>query len=406
MKLALHIGTTKTGTTSCQRWFAGNRPALAEQGVVYPETLGDVNHRKLMVYGRDSDKPDEAFARNGIKTKEDHAAFRKTLEAEFAAEVAAHPNARTWVISNEHLHSKITTLRMIRRVRDFLAPHFDQITVYLHLRPQVDLLVSGASQRARLGKPVTPGSLTRKSVSENSAYFNYDQIVTRWEDVFGADNLRVVPFMRHSNIAAFLADETSIDRRGLNDIPHDNEALDWRTMGLVNALGDHTAGLGNLTFALDLRHIPVQERLQIGRSMAEGIQDRFAKTNARLIKRRPDLEPGDLTPDWANYDGVPNIYRLEDTDLFGAQLAHVVQSYRQGLRLERARALLAEAALDFAEKRKAIAREKLAQATAELALNAPQPKYVDDLAALHTRAADLSAQFGKGPQDNTSPSVE
>lgn len=398
MKLALHIGTTKTGTTSCQRWFAGNREALAEQGVIYPASLGDVNHRKLMVYGRDSDKPDEAFRRNGIKTKDDHAAFRKTLETEFTAEVAAHPNARTWVISNEHLHSKITTLRMIRRVRDFLAPHFDQITVYLHLRPQVDLLVSGASQRARLGKSVTPAALTRKSVSENSAYFNYNQIVTRWEEVFGADHLRVVPFTRHSNITALLADEISIDRSTLNDIPHDNEAIDWRTMGLVNALGSHAAGLGNLTAALDLRNIPVRDRLQIGRVMAQEIQDRFNASNDRLIRRRADLDTHDLTPNWGDYDGIPNIYRLEDTAEFGSQLVHVLMHYRQGLRLERARALLAEAALDFAEARKVMARDKLAQAREELAIKEPQGKYTEDLAGLLARAEDLSALFGKGPQ--------
>ncbi|WP_069301072.1 hypothetical protein [Neptunicoccus sediminis] len=398
MKLALHIGTTKTGTTSCQHWFAGNREALAQQGVIYPESLGEVNHRKLMVYGRDSDKPDEAFRRNGVHTKDDHAAFRKTLEAEFAAEVAAHPQARHWVISNEHLHSKITTVRMIRRVRDFLAPHFTEITVYLHLRPQVDLLVSGASQRARLGKPVTPAALTRKSVSENSAYFNYDQIVSRWEEVFGAEHLRIVPFLRQSSITAHLAEEIGIDRSGLNAVPHHNEAIDWRTMGLVNALGEHRTELGNLTAALDLRNIPVEESLQIGLTMAQEVQERFNRSNARLVKRRDDLEAGDLIPDWSRYDEVPNIYRLDDSALFGAQLAHVLTHYRQGLALERARALLAEAALDFAEKRKNIAREKLEQARATLELKAPQDKYTPELATLQARADELAEQFGKGPQ--------
>ena len=33
MKLALHIGTPKTGTTTLQRWFAQNRTALQAQGV-------------------------------------------------------------------------------------------------------------------------------------------------------------------------------------------------------------------------------------------------------------------------------------------------------------------------------------------------------------------------------------
>jgi len=39
--LILHIGQTKTATTSLQTFFADNRPALAAQGVLYPEVPAD-----------------------------------------------------------------------------------------------------------------------------------------------------------------------------------------------------------------------------------------------------------------------------------------------------------------------------------------------------------------------------
>jgi hypothetical protein len=48
MKLILHIGTHKTGTTSLQAWLANNREALAANGVSYPHATvahGSGHHR-------------------------------------------------------------------------------------------------------------------------------------------------------------------------------------------------------------------------------------------------------------------------------------------------------------------------------------------------------------------------
>ena len=50
MKLILHIGTAKTGTTTLQHWFASNRESLQVQGIYYPNSLGKVNHRKLSLF--------------------------------------------------------------------------------------------------------------------------------------------------------------------------------------------------------------------------------------------------------------------------------------------------------------------------------------------------------------------
>ena len=171
MKLALHIGTAKTGTTSLQTWFATNRDALGAQGVWYPRAPGAENHRKLMVHARDSDKPDPSFGKFGIRTPAEHEAFRTRLRHDLTVEVAASQRLghHIWVMSSEHLHSKITTPAMITRLHDLLSPLFDDITIHLHLRPQIDLLVSNASQRARMGRPVTRAELTRDAVSSSSS---------------------------------------------------------------------------------------------------------------------------------------------------------------------------------------------------------------------------------------------
>lgn len=342
MKLSLHIGTPKTGTTSCQRWFAKNRDKLRAQGVIYPQSLGAVNHRSLTVYGQGFGTPDPSFQRRQIKTAGDHSAYREHLRAEFAAEVQEHPSAHRWVISNEHLFSKIKTIEAITRVRDFLTPHFEEITVYLHLRPQVDLLVSGASQQARLGRVVSLKTLTRPAVSDSSAYFNYDQAATRWASVFGMENLRLVPFKKHPSITEYLQNTLGINREDTTPVPHINEALGWQAMEMVNGLGAQTAQLGNLTNSLFLNQLPKGERLQIGLTVAEKIQARFTDSNTRLAARHPEITLADLTPDWSRFDTPANASRLSDDAKYSEQLAYVITRYRQELRLEQARAALAE----------------------------------------------------------------
>ncbi|MBV1863453.1 MAG: hypothetical protein KUG74_03370 [Rhodobacteraceae bacterium] len=396
MKLSLHIGTTKTGTTSCQQWFAENREILREQGVIYPTSLGDVNHRSLMIYARDTNKPDKSFARRKIKTSADHKAFREKLRNRFAAEIGQHKAARHWVISNEHLHSKITTLAMIRRVKAFLEPHFESITVYLHLRPQVDLLVSGASQRARLGQIVSLKTLTRPAVSENSAYFNYEQIADRWSRVFGRENLHLVPFRKFPNIAEYLAGEIGIERDKTSVIPHHNEALDWRSMGLVNALGQGGAELGHLGKTLFLDQLPMSEKLQIGQDLARQIQSRFTNSNTRLAALHPEITLDELTPDWARYDAEPNVYKLEDTCEFSEPLVYLINHYRQELRLERGRALLAEAELAIMTQKEA-AQEKLSQATTALQFRHCLPELQERRKKLQTRRDGLQGRITAPP---------
>jgi len=365
MRLALHIGTPKTGTTSFQRWFADHRVALREQGVVYPETPGAVNHRHLTVYAQDSDKPDKHLAHLGIHSPQDHDRFRQKLRADFAAELHSHAGAHLWVMSNEHLYSRIRTIEMIERLQAFLHPGFEQIDIYVHLRPQVDLLVSGASQRARLGQEVSVQTLTRPGVSEISAYFNYNMTLKRWVHVFGQKHVHLVPFRQHPDMTAYLSDQLGIERAGMARSARVNTALDWRAMALVNGLGDQAGAVGFLAQNLFLDQMPVQENLQIGLELAQEIQGRFVKSNTELVARHGDIALADMEPDWTRYEAPPNVQQLPGAAVYAGQMAFVVKRYRQELRLERVRALLAEAEL-LSLKQDPQADLKRAEARSEL----------------------------------------
>jgi len=370
MKLALHIGTPKTGTTSLQRWCATHRGALAERGVRYPEVFGAESHRRLMVYARDTDRPDESFARFGVTDASGHARFRAELETGLDREIAAHPGCPLWVVSNEHLYSKITSEPMLVRLRDFLAARFAEVTVYLHLRPQVDLLISNASQLARMGRIVSRAELARESIGPRNLFYGYDRTVAEWEAVFGARRLRLVPFRREPDILAVLLRELAIDATGLAPPERVNEALDWRAMALANAirLGMAAAGGGRVPdFHLD--RLAGAERLALGRALAEEIQARFSAANARLADRRTDITAADLTPDWALHPVEGNLHLLDAPCLFAPQLAQAVTLLARDRALETWRRLVAEGRLAAAlgdRAGSARAEEAAVRAVAEL----------------------------------------
>jgi hypothetical protein len=177
MKLILHIGTAKTGTTTLQHWFASNRESLRAQGIYYPQSLGKVNHRKLSVFAMNRVNSDRYSHKNEISSVEDYQIFKSNLTRDFEQEYAENSEINTWVISNEHLHSRLTKIEMINQVKQFLSDKFEEIEVLVHLRPQVDLAVSLASTATRAGNIVNYSCFSQQIKSDH--YYNYDRLIEK-----------------------------------------------------------------------------------------------------------------------------------------------------------------------------------------------------------------------------------
>jgi hypothetical protein len=235
---------------------------------------------------------------------------------------------------------------MITRLYALLKPHFTEITIYLHLRPQVDLLVSNASQSVRSGRPVNRADLTRQGVSAISNFFNYNNFLTQWEAVFGAQNIRLVPYRRTPDITQLLIKDLGIDASRLPPVVSVNPSLDWQAMAVSNILhaGFAKLGLGKPPgFYLD--EMKGADRLQLGRRLAQEIQARFDDCNAKLAKRRSDITLADLTPDWTQHDELGNLDIVEAPCLFAPQMAQVLRRFAQDQAMERWRRHIAEGRL-------------------------------------------------------------
>lgn len=327
MRAIVHIGTEKTGTTSFQNFMHINRDRLAAKNVLYPRRLGGTNHRHIASYGLSLETADESVTSMGIDTQEKFEEFYRNVETTLREQVESGASADFCIISSEHLHSRLTSTQQIQRIKDLLKGHFEDIDVHIHLRPQIDVAISLASTQSRVGGAVTRGFFNQ--VNKDRMYYNYDRLVGAWEAVFGADNISCIAFTEFPDYLSWLTSKYSFDFSDLPMPDRTNEALDVRTMAMVNALVDSGTPQRIDFQILDI--LPVEQKLTLDEAFARQVQRRFEESNRSLIDRRNDLRPGQLQPNWSKFPEHGTFAILEQPCLFSAQLASLVSYYNKAI---------------------------------------------------------------------------
>lgn len=186
MKCLLHIGTEKTGTTLLQDWLLENRDALSRQRVYLPTTLGKRDHRWFTAFFQR--KPDEWFKRKGIRTGEDKKrVFEGFLDRVVAEVKQAEKQHDLFIITSEHLHSRIEDRETIENIRQFLDTIFEQTTILCYFRDQADMAVSLYSTALKTGHTAPLDDFLSRTVTPTSRYYDFKHIADDWSEVFGRE---------------------------------------------------------------------------------------------------------------------------------------------------------------------------------------------------------------------------
>lgn len=188
MKVTLHIGTEKTGTSSIQEALRKSRDTLAKKGILYPELFGTINHMEIAVACRQSSEPDELQIIeqkrfNGINL----AHYRVKLQHQLVCEIEAGTFDRL-ILSNEHCHSRLRLERSMINLVRFLEPISSEIEILVYLRRQDRLAVSASSTRTRHGGQ---GILFPKREHPQFYYYQYDELLELYARHFGRDAITV-----------------------------------------------------------------------------------------------------------------------------------------------------------------------------------------------------------------------
>lgn len=194
VEVVLHIGTEKTGTTSIQRFFADNRPILAQHGILYPIVPGRANHMRLAAYASNDDAQLRFRKHLGIGAGELFKNFRDSFADELRSEVLESGCERV-VLSNEHCHSRLIEREEIERLKELLERFAKRIRIVVYFRRQDKLAVSHYCTLIKVGaipERILPELAAGEYFGSKVPYY-YDHwaVYNNWVSVFGAENVKV-----------------------------------------------------------------------------------------------------------------------------------------------------------------------------------------------------------------------
>ena len=192
MKLILHIGTEKTGTTSIQKFLLQNREALNKQNILYPKsTCGPLgNHRWVPTFAYNQKFEDDftigKFNGDSILRKN---SLDKKLD-EFKKEIS-NSNANICLISSEHFSSRLENIEDIYKLKSILEDIFDEISIILYIRKPINYAISLLSTSVISGG--TPLGLDLESFKKRSNL----NLIKKWEKVFLIENIKIKLFEKN-----------------------------------------------------------------------------------------------------------------------------------------------------------------------------------------------------------------
>jgi hypothetical protein len=301
-KCYLHIGTMKTGTTTLQNFLSGNRETLAKHGICYPKPLDFDNHTLLAAFAQRVDKIDDLRMRRGAKNTEDVVLLRQNIKKMFDEEMNSI-NMQKVLFSSEHLSSRLVSEDEIRSLYNLISPHFSEVEIVLYLRLQDELALSIYSTQIRTG---STEKFRIDKFKPNSQVLNYSTLLSRWENVFGKDNINIrifdrQCFQKQSLVQNFLM-TIGLSETECSDFPDDdkvqNVSYDCPSLETLRYLNSYLPRFIDKSINVNRGDIgEVFEKISIGdikprlsKYDAEEILKVFDESNIRVFERYGLLE--------------------------------------------------------------------------------------------------------------------
>ncbi|MBM28982.1 MAG: hypothetical protein CME58_11470 [Halieaceae bacterium] len=225
MKLVLHIGTEKTGTTAIQSALSSQREYLLRNGVCYAKSAGDLNCQGLAAAFTSLGVRDDYVVKSQLTDPERYRDWRQNLLQMMRREIsAAKDRCHTFVLSSEHFSSRLIKNADVTDLAKYLGTEFDDVAVVCYLRRQDLMATSRINEGLRAGFP----QRWFPSVTEGNALphlYDYRALLERWSAAFGESAVKPRIFERSKLVAESIVADFSETHLGLPVSPTAAENL-------------------------------------------------------------------------------------------------------------------------------------------------------------------------------------
>ena len=183
----LHIGTEKTGSSSIQAFLNQNRKTLLKDGILYPHTSIGGSQWEFVALTHPCPWTMDVGEALKIEDAESRETFKMLFLENLKRQAAQSPEGQTLLISSEHFHSRLEedAIEALKSILDTFAESYE---IVVYFRRQDQLAVSHFTTQIKSGYSGSGMNLQHHSV--NDRYYNFDQLVTRWSNVFGSESIK------------------------------------------------------------------------------------------------------------------------------------------------------------------------------------------------------------------------
>ena len=193
--LHLHIGSGKTGTTSIQEIFHGNRKRLKEQGFIYPGPNPD---HHFLFFASNAPQKDWARTYKGLEPQK----LQAVVNQYFSKLCQDLQNSHDQIISTEYLF--ISNPAYVEKIVNFLQDYFNKIIVYVFVRDPLEFYGSHQQQMLK----------ARSYVTDPYNYkYSFKKTIEAWSKYF---DVKLVKYVKGKNSCKTLCDLVGIDFSVLN----------------------------------------------------------------------------------------------------------------------------------------------------------------------------------------------
>lgn len=184
----LHIGTEKTGTTSIQNFLFYNKNALSKNGVYISDKFGTITNYLIPTFFKSS--IDSLEWNLGISNKNEKEKYFIDFKQIFSEEVSkAKKTHDKFIITSEHLHSRLNLKKDIKSLYNFLNLFFKNVFVICYFREQLSASISSYSTALKSKQVYSINEfLNDIFFGKKKYFFNYIRIADNWSNIFDKKN--------------------------------------------------------------------------------------------------------------------------------------------------------------------------------------------------------------------------
>jgi hypothetical protein len=195
LKIYLHIGLEKTGTTSIQEFLTYKRDELINKKILYAKSLHLPNNEYISVAFRNEEYVDDLRIKHNITNPLQILKFREIIKDNLQQEINKY-NPDILIISNEHISSRIKEEEERKNLINFLRNFSDDITMIVYLRRQDKFLESLYSTSIISGNTYSFEKFFQQIIYRQDLHFY--KFLKSWEEFINKKNIIVRNFEKNS----------------------------------------------------------------------------------------------------------------------------------------------------------------------------------------------------------------